>query len=88
MKSSLRFIDFLSHNMKDRIIDELSYSIKRQGYEPNEHIFKSGDRCDSICIIQYGEVDVILIKEYKETYLETLTQGSNFGTYTALLRDP
>lgn len=38
-------------------------------------------------MISSGEVEVYLVNEVKETYLETLGQGSNFGMYTALQQD-
>ena len=66
------------------MLDDFAYELEMRNYEVNQIIFKANDPWDWIYLIVNGEVDIILANNNYKTYLETLSQGSNIGMFTAL----
>ena len=85
LKRLLIKIDFLSSGCENKILDDIVLELRTKHYQINETIFDYGHNWNQIYIILYGKVD-IFIRNNRQVFLETLTQGANIGTYTMLLQ--
>lgn len=84
LKRTLKYISFLSHDVSDLILEDLIYELDTERVETGNYLFKKGFPCDCIYIIIGGEVDIYMENNGRETYIETLKQSCNIGTYSTI----
>lgn len=84
----LKNIDYLSYNISDETIEEISYLLEPLTINEDTVLFRSGAECKDIYIIIDGQLDISINNANKETFLDTLHIGSNIGTYCSLVGEP
>ena len=84
LKKTLKNISFLSHDISDVILEDLIYELDTERVETGQYIFKKGFSWDWIYIVIHGEVDIFMENNSRETFIESLSQSSNIGTYSTL----
>lgn len=86
LKKTLKFVSFLSHDIDDVILEELMYELDSERCEAGNYLFKKGWSWDCIYIIIHGEMEIYMDSNGngRETYIETLHQSWNIGTYATL----
>lgn len=81
MQRALRNIDYFSHGISNRIINEIAYQFEPVTLNKNDYLFQAGEISDSIYIISQGELDIHLKNTRKTAYLDTLYTGCTIGSY-------
>lgn len=84
LMKTLKNISFLSHEISDVILEDLIYELDTERVETGNYLFKKGFSCDCIYIVIHGEVDIYMENNGRETFVETLGQSCNIGTYSTI----
>mmetsp|Transcript_20180 Transcript_20180/g.19822 ORF Transcript_20180/g.19822 Transcript_20180/m.19822 type:complete len:114 (-) Transcript_20180:721-1062(-) len=84
LMKTLKNISFLSHEISDVILEDLIYELDTERIEEGNYLFRKGFSCDCIYIVIHGEVDIYMENNGRETFIETLHQSSNIGTYSTI----
>mmetsp|Transcript_29306 Transcript_29306/g.28919 ORF Transcript_29306/g.28919 Transcript_29306/m.28919 type:complete len:230 (+) Transcript_29306:218-907(+) len=84
IKRCIRNIDYLSYGISDRIVEEMTYLFELTSLKEGNYLFRVGESCNDIYIINNGELDIFVHNNSKETYLESLFTGCSIGAYSYL----
>ena len=87
VKRSVKNIDYLSYNMPDLIINDISYLFEITSISEGSYLFKKGTTWKDIHIISNGEINIYLGDNKRESFLDTLYAGCTIGSYGVLNAD-
>ena len=87
IKRSIKNIDYLSYNIHNDIIDDISYCFELISISQGEYLFKNATIWKDIHMISNGEINIFIGEHKKEQFLDTLYTGCTIGSYASLNAD-
>lgn len=87
IKRCIRNIDYLSYGIPDKIVEEMTYLFELTSLKEGNYLFRAGEVCKDIYIINNGELNIYVHNNSKETYLESLYTGCSIGAYSSLSQE-
>ena len=83
--NALRGIDFFKDKIfDDDFIESIYYDLDYVNYSEGSKLFSEGDKWENIKIILGGNVDILMNRNNRDIYCDTLYCGWSIGTYSFL----
>ena len=84
----LKNIVFIDDTVPTSVLEELTYRLKQETIGAGKYLVKSGYLADQIYLIVNGQFEVLIEKNSKETFIDTLYSGCTIGGYSIIGGDP
>jgi CRP-like cAMP-binding protein len=74
----IQSVDYLS-TLTDASLEEVSYHLQTEHYEPNKVVFRAGDPIDAMYFIVHGVVNISVNVNDREVIIDSINQGCSVG---------
>lgn len=77
IKRALRNVDYLTSEIPEHVVEEISYKMEMIVLQKDEILFESGKPCREIYIVCNGEIEIRITNNLNTvgTYLDSLYSG-------------